>query len=619
MNVLTLPRYLTYLPTEHTNISTITAFHHHPEIPLIIDTLSRYQRHHLLLIGTPSNKINQAIIESTMAHLTSPNHAKSLQDAHFFYCDVNQLFLEEKSPEAIEKELAAFKEEARNTQKTIILIMDQIEPLIDATEHTHQFLKSLLFDNQWRLMIFADPIKFKRNLAQLTQFETYFSTIQLSEPSEPELLSLLKFHRAELENFHQVTLPDDVLSSALTITYHYLYSASHFDKALELLDSSSSRTSKLEKADNTGQFKPIVTNTILAEVVSSLTHIPSSHIQNNKFQANLFQSSIEQHIFGQEKALASISSTLQQSYIKLHEKKGPLCSFLFVGPTDVGKTELTQTMAKYLFGHENAFIPITLDKSFSSLTDIKISTHANQYSLNLLEAIRQTPYAIILIDDIQPDQMATLELFNDIFTQGFVIDQNEKYDFSHAIVIAATRIGSQAINLMHPQQQPQNTTPDLLQLVLNENILDIPSSDAYHSHSMQEIYDQVLPELNKHFSTMLLQKTHVIPFSPLDFSALEKIIRLKIKSLIKTLASRFEIELNYAPEVLKFLAHEAYWQKSKKSLEKILDQLLYSCVAHTLLAHNQDKNRFNRLLLQLNEQGQLLKCEFMTEASVHRI
>ena len=116
----------------------------------------------------------------------------------------------------------------------------------------------------------------------------------------------------------------------------------------------------------------------------------------------------------------------------------------------------------------------------------------------------------------------------------------------------------------------------------------------------------------KNFSSALLEHLHRT-FLPLDYAALEKVIRLKVKTLAKRLEANFGIELNYAPEVIKFLAHEALWRKPmSKPIEKLLEQHLFSAVANEILAHSEDKNRPRRLFLQLNENGQVLRCEFIS-------
>jgi ATP-dependent Clp protease ATP-binding subunit ClpA len=219
----------------------------------------------------------------------------------------------------------------------------------------------------------------------------------------------------------------------------------------------------------------------------------------------------------------------------------------------------------------------------------------------------------------------TFGLLKDIFIQGYVFDeQGNKYDFRHAIIIVTTRSASEYLNNLTAAHSKQETSKavDLMQLVLNEHVQDHHSPQDNQHFSPQELSDELLPKLTEHFTSEFLQKLHVVPFTPLDYATFEKIIRVKIKTLAHRLQSSFGIELSFAPEIVKFLAHETYWRKANtKSLDNLLDQHLYACVSHEILLHAEDKNRSKRLLIQLNESGQLLRCEFITsnEANLYNL
>lgn len=238
----------------------------------------------------------------------------------------------------------------------------------------------------------------------------------------------------------------------------------------------------------------------------------------------------------------------------------------------------------------------------------------DNHDVSLLSAIQHVPYAVILIENIDQAPAATINLFKNIFTYGFAFDASgHKYDFSHAILVITTTLGSdRIINLTQaPATNETNKTLDLLQLVLNDRATEEP--DLHRHLTTQELHDEILPTLEEYFSPSLLQHLHVIPFVPLDYPALEKVVRLKVKALTKRLELNFGIELNYAPEVVKFLAHECLWRKPiTKPIDTVLEQHLYSTVANEILAHSEDKNRPRRLLLQLNDNGQVLRCEFMS-------
>lgn len=429
---------------------------------------------------------------------------------------------------------------------------------------------------------------------------------------------LLKSYKQQVENFHNVLIPDESFASALSLATHYLPNQNSFNHALELLDSAAARATALESHDISGQFKPVVTNSTLTDVISSWTHIPLSHLHNNVFQSTRFIETLQRQLVGQDAAIKMIGLILQHACINLQEKTGPLCSFLLAGPAEVGKTEVVYAMTQHLFGHKEALLKVNLFDTLTTISDVKIITGINEsHNIRLLDAIEQTPYAVVLLNNIHQAPVSTLNLFKNIFMQGYAFDESgKKYDFSHAIIVMTTTLGADRINalMQTPTDLDSSKTIDLMHLVLNENPQSPPASISHLSP--QELGEELVPALEEYFSAALLPHLNIVPFLPLEYAAFEKIIRGKVKSLIKHLDVHFGIELNYAPEVVKFLAHEAMWRKPQsKPLEKVLEEHLYSCVAHEILGHADDKNRLKRLSLQLNDNGNLLRCEFITANS----
>jgi len=588
-------------------------FKNHPQIPFIIDTLSRHERHHVGLISNHSQKIHRAFIETIAQHINNESMPKTLKNCRFIYVDTAQFFTSDISEEKIIADFQALTAPLKSKNPCTILAINPIDFLTtETTSHLSQFIKKILTRAEWRLITFISHQNQLKNL----NIEPLFTTTRLIEPHANDLMMLLKMYRAELENFHQVIISDEIIADAYTMAAHYLPGHSHFDKTLELLDSAAARASMLDRNSHTEQ-RAIVTQNFLSQVISNCTQIPLTHLHNNKFQAHKFVETLRKNVFGQDAAINVMASLLQNACIKLQDNSGPLCKFLLVGPHDVGKTEIAYAIAEHLFGRRDALLHVNLSyASYLSSTEIKIFPRLNDHAdTNLLSAIQQTPYAIVLIEDIDQMQKGTFDLIKGIFDQGYIIDEkNNKYDFRHAIIIATTRTASEQIShAITPQNSQENTKSiDLMQLVLNEHVPDSTHQDSSYP-SPQELCDKLIPKLAEHFPPALLQKFNIIPFVPLDYAAFEKIIRSKIKMLARRLHSSFGIELSLAPEVIKFLAHEALWRKANiKSLDKLLEQHLYSTVTHEILLRAEDRDRSKKLFIQLNDSGQLLRCEFIT-------
>lgn len=619
---LNIEKYFTTLfPTDK---QTPPALKETPQIPFILDTLGRKEHHHLLLFGTQSEKFNLSFLENIAFHLADEHVPKPLRESYFWHWDITGLLTSGCDPNIIEQSFKTFTNTVCASHKRILLAINDISPLLNKAsnpmeEAVGELLKTLLSDEQWRIIAVSHSID-QRTLQQHPQIAKGFSGVKLNEPTHHDALAILKTCRDDLENFHHVIIPDETFSYALSMANHYLSGQQlSLDKALQLLDSGAARASALERNEQTGH-KPILTNNLLANIVSNWTKIPLSHLQYNKFKANDFIEAVQKNIFGQDPAINVIGLALQYARLKLQTKTGPLCSFLFAGPANVGKTETAFAIAEQLFGFKGALLRISLDKSYrpASLSEIKVMTQADEsYCLSLFEAIQQSPYAVVLLENVNQAPPGTMDLFHDILMQGHAVDDlGNKYDFRHAIVIITTTLGSDRIITL-TQPQPTNDaaqTLDLMQLVLNEPTTDTPPPQQTHL-SPQELCEEMMPALETYFSIKLLRQLNIVPFSVLDYAPIEKIIRLKLRALAKQLDASYGIELAYSPEVVRFLVQETLWRgETTRPIDKTLEQHLYSCVAHELLSHSEDKTKPKRLQLQLNDAGQLLRCEFVASA-----
>jgi ATP-dependent Clp protease ATP-binding subunit ClpA len=584
----------------------------HLQIPYIIDTLSRKEQHHILLHGNISEKIHFALLESIALHIANGHIPKKLQEATVIYFDAKRFSLSCLTNDDIEHELQTFCNQL-DPNKLLIFAINDIEIL------SYQFLRKKLTDSQWRLMVLTSSIP-----THLKKIENFFSLLRPHEPNEKELLALLKTYRDNIENFHNIIMPDEIFHYALSLSEHYLGGKYHLDKAIELLDSGAARASTLERNEQNSQtFKPILTTTILAHVVSNWTQIPLSHLHHNKFKLSKFLQSIQQKIFGQDNAISAIGTLLQTTCIKHQENTGPVCNLLLVGPAGVGKNELAFAVTEYLFSSSEALLQVILNKHNppQSLADISVIIESTTTErMSLLEAIRSKPYAVVLLENLHEMPTYVMDLFKDLMIHGHTFDeQGNAYDMRHAIVIITTTLGAENIISLTNKQAALGATPimDLMQLVLNENANQFNA----HSHlSTQDVHEHVLPELLKKFPAEILRYSHIIPFLPIDQTALEKIIKYKLSHLIKSLNDEFGIELTYAAEIIKFLAYETLKKnENAQPLHSLFEQHIYTTVANEILTRIDDKNRPKRLALLLNDAGTLLRCEFVstTEGSLY--
>lgn len=570
----------------------------HPDIPLVIDCLSRKRNHHVALQGLESEKIFLALLKNIALRISESTTPKILRDCYFIFFDTKQMGFCEDNKTNILQAFNQLIELVRLTKKHIIFAVNSIE---SPCAHFNKLLYSLLWQENWHFLTLHS-----------TKTPSEFTPLKFSELTDSEIITLLKTYKTELELFHEVTIGEEVFYPAIIFTKRYLSNHSLFDKSLELLDSASARASAFSSKDSTSLFKNSVTVTLLADVIASWTSIPVSHLTHHAFNAEQLNQALKQRIFGQDMAIAEMGSCLQEAKIGLPRKQGSLCNFLLVGPSSVGKKTSALAIAEHFFGHKKALLRIDPTDSWHHITEVTITTEENQ-SISLLTAIQTMPNCVILIENIHHAPSITLSLFKTILTQGFAFDlQGNSYDFRQAIIIMTTTLGSERIvSLIQTQAKLEaNKTLDLMDLVLNDHLLPPPGEP--HPISIHELYEELTPALESYFPSTLLDHLHIIPYLPLDYATLEKVIRFDLKSFAKRLETQLGIQLNYAPEVIKFLANEALWRKPQtKSLEKIYSNYVYSVIAKEIGANTNEKHSSNRLIMQLNDDGNLLKCEFV--------
>lgn len=611
------------------------------QIPLLIDILSQQKHHHLLLLKSFSNHFNDAIIE-TLAYALSTiptahvepiangapivnaisSHCAAttsvtMKEASVIYFDVTGFMLSAETKDDIENDFRILCDTARINNKTIIFVMNQLQPLITKDQSSilnilGKQLKSILMNNQWRVIILMEP-NYYQDLAENNIFlNELFTTIKINEPTEIEMFILLKKCRLILEQLHSIVLPEEVLHSAMSLADTYFAGYSVLDKAFELLDTAAMRISTGFLGDIRSQ-KHIMTIVDLLQITSHWTGISLTYLQNNTFQSEQLADALRQIIFGQDQAIKSITSLLQNACIKLHKTTGPLCSLMLVGPAYVGKSSLVNALSQQLYGHYNAILRVNLNSSICRLMDIRVNIGFPTIdNIDLFSALQQTSYAILFFQNVEKFSEEMRNVIKNILAEGIIYDEEgKKYDFRHTIIIISTTVKTEHIVRFMQAVPEQGKQIDLMQLMLDEDIQD----PFYFSHQnlQDKIVEQLFPELSAHFSKDILELLHIIPCLPLDLMAIEKIIHNKLLTFKKRLETLFGIDLQYAAEIIKFLSHEALLQHTNiKSLEKILETYLYTCVSKEIMrSMNKKHHTQTRLLLQLHENGQSLKCEFV--------
>src|SRR6185312_15090679 len=272
-----------------------TALQNHPQIPWIIDSLNRCEKHHITLVSHLSEKIHRALIESLAQQLCSEHMPTLWRECQFIYFAAEPT----TEPHKIMHDFLSLMEHVK--QQRLVCVMP---------DFFYQQIETIALPTDWRLIVFTSQ---PNRLPQ-----TRFTEILLSEPDRASLFTLLKMHRTQLENFHRVSIADDIVTQAFTVAAHYLPGHSPFDKTVELLDSVAAHVNLRERRENHEQ-KALVTSHALMQVVSHWTQIPLTHLHNSQFQAQKLADALKKTIFGQDAAIRRIAVLLQNACIKLQD------------------------------------------------------------------------------------------------------------------------------------------------------------------------------------------------------------------------------------------------------------------------------------------------------------
>lgn len=600
------------------HMQSLYPFKEHAQFDEVIDILIRKQCHHVIINTDFSPSLQITWLTSFLKQLTHDNTPTCLRDTKIIYINLETLSINEADFKSIEDDFSNLLNELTETRKYLLFALASPAWLTKNKETIQQTFLRTQFERiathpTCRLLLLTANSKKKHYLPY------HFYVLKLAQPDENDLLLALRHERESLEQHHHVLIPDEILQLAYVLSKRYLSAQHLLDKTLLLLDSSAARLSQQPHVDNQADSKPILTTAMLMNTLSTWVRIPATHLQINQAKFTDITHHIHQSILGQEAAASLVSQALQQAYAQLFPKPGPFCSFLFAGPEHTGKKTMALNLAEQLFKQPHAFyLAETFSLNLNSLIGLKLRRHTDNVCFTLQEVISTTPYALILFENIERFPGLQAEL-HEILTTGYLHDtKGHRYDFHQSILIFSTCIGSHRLTELTRSLSNENETDDmdLMQLIMHEAAHSTFDSTPYYTP--KDLIAEIMPEINAHLPTFLYQQIPIIPFLPLSRSALENLVRLKLKSLGKMLDNRFNIELSYAPEVVRYLANEITFAQEKETnvdADKSLEPL-YITIEQAIFSQAENKHRPQQLFLQLNETGQLLKYDWLNVSTI---
>jgi ATP-dependent Clp protease ATP-binding subunit ClpC len=511
-----------------------------------------------------------------------------------------------------------------------ILFIDEVHMLVGAgaagsSVDAANILKPALSRGELQVIGATTLDEYRKHIESDAALERRFQPVMVDEPNIDETIEILRGVRPAYEEHHRLTISDDALDAAARLSARYVTERFLPDKAIDLIDESSSRvrmykspaakTAKdlidqlreirhnhvvaledgryedaqeiLERQEalerqlerlRTGwdrSSSPIVTSQDIAEVVSMWTGVPVMQIAQEESQRLLnMEGDLKEHIIGQEEAIEAISKAVRRARAGLKDPRRPIGSFIFLGPTGVGKTELTKALARFLFGSEEALIQLDMSEFMERHTVSRLVGAPPGYvgyeeAGQLTEALRRRPYSIVVFDEIEKAHPEAHNMLLQIMEEGHLSDaRGRKVDFRNALIVMTSNIGADMI---------KRQTSFGFEVKRDE---ELEERLAY-----QEMRKKLMESLKRVFRPEFINRVDaVIVFRALAKESIKQIVELELTKVAERLEEH-TIVLKPTPAALELLANMGYDpDMGARPLKRVIQQKVEDALSDAMLA-----------------------------------
>lgn len=485
------------------------------EIERIIHILVRRTKNNPILVGE-SGVGKTAIVEGLAQKIVARDIPIDLQNKRILSLDLTSLIAGASHRGEFEERLKQLIRELKVAQGEIILFIDEIHNLVGAgsgegTLDASNILKPFLARGEVQLIGTSTIDEYRRYIEKDPALERRFQQVLIEEPDIENAVLMLTGLRPKYENFHHVKIIDEALKSAVKLSKQYIGDRFLPDKAVDLIDEAAS---KMRLSPTGSGEQTAVTPDIIAEIVAAWTGIPVAKLTETESDKLLhLEALIHKRLINQDGAVSAIAEAVRRGRAGLKNATRPIGSFLFMGPTGVGKTELAKALAEVLFGSEMLMIRLDMSEYMEKHEVAKLIGAPPGYvgyeeGGQLTEAVRTKPYSVILLDEIEKAHPDVFNILIQILEDGRLTDNKGRtVSFKNTIIIATSNIGTALIQ-----------------------------KDSMQNIGEGNIAKMLLSELQKFFKPELLNRfDEIIVFKPLTEEHMLKIATIGINNTRKLL------------------------------------------------------------------------------------
>ncbi len=628
-DIPTLEQYGTDLTKEARENRLDPVIGRNKEVERIIQILSRRTKNNPVLIGDPGVG-KTAIIEGLAQKIISGDIPSTLQNKRIMTLEMGNLLAGAKYRGEFEDRVKKIVEELK-ANKDIIIFIDELHNLAGAggaegAIDASNIMKPALARGEIQVIGATTIDEYRKHIEKDSALERRFQTVMVDEPNTEDSVKILYGLRDRYEAHHKVKITDEAIKAAVELSHRYITDRYLPDKAIDLIDEASSRVrlrkymepddikelkdklakiamekeeavanQNFEKAakirDEEKQIKEqlsekeqwtkkdyssneVVLEKDIAEIVSSWTGIPVTRLQMEESAKLLdLEKILHKRVIGQEEAVEAISRAIRRARTGMKDPKKPIGSFIFLGPTGVGKTELSKALAEAMFEDEDAMIRIDMSEymekhSVSKLIGSPPGYVGYEEGGQLTEKIRRKPYSVVLFDEIEKAHPDVFNMLLQILDDGRLTDSKGRtVDFKNTVLIMTSNVGATTI-------QRQKTL----------GFSTVTDEDKKEKAAYEKMKDNVMMELKRSFRPEFLNRVDdIIVFHALTDKELEKIVYLMTASLEKRLMDRnITIELDEA--AMKVITKNGYdLEFGARPLKRAIQRLLEDEISEKIL------------------------------------
>ncbi|MEB3216223.1 MAG: ATP-dependent Clp protease ATP-binding subunit [Nostocales cyanobacterium 94392] len=593
------------------------------EIERTVQVLGRRTKNNPVLIGEPGVG-KTAIAEGLAQRIFNQDVPDILQDKQVISLDMGSIVAGTRFRGDFEERIKKIIQEIRSAGN-IIVVIDEIHTLVGAGGmeggmDAANILKPALARGELQCIGATTLDEYRKHIERDAALERRFQPIKIGEPSVAETVEILQGLRGAYEQHHNLTISDDALVAAAELADRYISDRFLPDKAIDLIDEAGSRVRlrnsmisenrelkrqivatakqkneavKLQDFDRAGELRdkeleleaqlqeaqagvavnrPVVNEEDIAQIVSSWTGVPVNKLTESESEVLLhLEDTLHQRLIGQEQAVTAVAKAIRRARVGLKNPNRPIASFIFSGPTGVGKTELAKSLASYFFGSEESMIRLDMSEYMERHTVSKLIGSPPGFvgydeGGQLTEAVRRKPYSVILFDEIEKAHPDIFNMLLQMLDDGHLTDaKGRKVDFKNTLIILTSNIGSRVIEkggggLGFDLENEAEANYNRIKMLVNE-------------------------ELKNYFRPEFLNRLdEIIVFTQLQKDEIKQIAEILLKEVTKRLAEK-EISLQISESFKDLVVQEGYNPSyGARPLRRAIMNLLEDSLAEAMLS-----------------------------------